>query len=151
MVPTETLTSMLDEPSSGSMATTSGASACSAWPFQLLGDENRNRCRLQGLHEELVGEKIKGLLHIAAGVLCTPFWQRLRRQGAQRNLRGDLAGGIGHGAHHIRDRCEARVGLNGRPQKGLESLGLRHCFEIQHPVHQSRVLPLFQWRNPHKK
>ena len=69
MVPIETLASMLEEPSSGSMAIASGAAAVEQHRLlQLLRRVDRHRRMAHGVQEDVVGEDVELLLDVAVGI-----------------------------------------------------------------------------------
>ena len=69
MVPIETLASMLDEPSSGSMASASGAPASSSTGIASSSEAyQRDRRVARRVEEDLVGIDVEVLLQIAVGI-----------------------------------------------------------------------------------
>ena len=68
MVPTEMLFSRLAEPSSGSIATQSGASGSRSPAAPLLGKNRRDRGTSQRAPHHLVGGDVDVLLLIAVGI-----------------------------------------------------------------------------------
>ena len=143
IVPIDTLASMFDEPSSGSMATTRRRARIERERIgELFGDEDRDGGLGEGFHEQLVGQKVEGLLHVAVGILGAAQRHRLGRQRAQRDLGGDLGRRPRDDAHRVGDRRETAVRADCGRQIGVESsLGLPHVehftvtFSFFCPIH----------------
>ena len=130
-MPIDTLVSMLEEPSSGSMAMASGASAVEQHRLlQFLGGVERDRRMAHGVEEDVVGEDVEILLDVAVGVGAA----RSGEGGAEHALIdgvADLDGGRGE----LTDRCR-----DGRSETVvLAGIGVQKRVERRRVIMTSRA------------
>ena len=124
MVPTEMLFSRLADPSSGSIATQSGASgSSSSGTRQFLGQDRGHRATAERPAHDGIGDKIDILLRIAVGIDATI----LSGDADQRTV-GDNGGKIDGRSRDRGDHRGDRGSLRRLQRRPIEMRTQRHAF-----------------------
>ena len=124
IVPIETLVSMFEEPSSGSMAIASGAILVEQHRLlKLFRRVERDRRMAHGVEKDIVGENVEVLLGVAVGIGAAV---RAAGGGAERALVDSVADSD-RGARQLLDGFDDR-GANGRRRPGQMSSETRRAW-----------------------